>query len=60
MNFKCETLMISILKGSRDDWIASPSQCTLLCATPSPFLLENSETTPTITICNGSTEDWTM
>jgi hypothetical protein len=60
MNCKCETPMISILNGSRDDWIASPSQCTLLCATPSPFLIENSETTPTITICDGSTEDWTM
>jgi hypothetical protein len=60
INSKCATPMISILNGSKDDWIASPSQCNLLCSTSSAFLPENCETTPTITICDGSTEDWTL
>jgi hypothetical protein len=55
-----ETPMISILNGSKEDWMASPSQSTILYATSSAFLPEHSETTPTITICEGSTEDWTL
>lgn len=60
MKSKSETPMISILNGSKEDWMASPSQSTILYATSSAFLPENSEATPTITICEGSTEDWSL